>query len=202
MFPVHVTQERSEIVDSVPKGAITYYLGTPPETVVPSWKRGPWLVVIMSTNTDLATIPRHLDAGHLYYRVFPCGASVFGAWYYPSGYVVDVPSTERQVLAHAHGRNLYKVYIPVDLAAEIPEQLSPEERARATQDFRDHGLCLALAAANMAGLGIQSNTMKLEVTLQDDPLRITGVVQGSLSTNCSQPHNDRVNLPVDPPSIK
>jgi hypothetical protein len=170
---VSLTQAGHAVVQDEPtQGAVHPY-----PHVTPVKEQGPFLMVFLATDADLASLAEeHTD--HLYYDLLPCSQKSRG-FHLTSGTVFSATDNERHRVLDSLGtrrHNLYKVYIPLDLqrivrqasvqgALDVPNYLKIAEH---------DGLCMRLGGAHMLGTSLTSNLVVAPVIILNNALVVKG----------------------------
>lgn len=168
MLPVHVTALAVESVEEWPNPNVAYDKDPAgPRTRRRSVERGPWVVMSLSSDSDLVSFSRRLGLHHLYVEGFQCPESAPNSYGFWGDYVFDASEEERKRLQVPDGTHLYRIFLPTDLDASIKSSgalHSDTEVEQVRNDILRRGLCVRLGAGSMIGLGIRSNLIRLAVT--------------------------------------
>ena len=131
---------------------------------------GPWLVVLLASESDLEAISRSREMHHLWYSAFQCPRAQPGAF---TGGIVFDPLPDEMADVRQTAKHVYKVYVPLDLHDAIQRSAhlhTNEQREIVAAEIRANGLCLWLKAGSMAGFALESNPVELPVDIETDTL--------------------------------
>jgi hypothetical protein len=200
MLPVQVNLVGVEIVTEWPEQAVTYeqylndYAAHPPKG-----DHGPWAAVYVSSESNLAAICHRMGLHHLYWDGYQCPVPAPHNYGYLGGFVFNLSVEERARLHVSPELYGYRFYLPVDLSKSIEwsGMLHDEsEKALATAQTRQHGVCVNLGAGAMPGYGIRSNAIHIGVSTEGDKLTVTPMSSQGASNQFGGPHNYCVNPPA------
>lgn len=136
---------------------------------------GPYLMVFLSTPSNLRELAKRKGVHHLYYTLFPCSRESDTSDLC-SGNVFEVGADEtfERIAAALQDETLYKVYVPleIDEIAACTASIQGGDAELVLREAREHGLCLVLGAGNMWGEGVYSNQVRLPVSIIGDALEV------------------------------
>lgn len=167
------------IVDSYPAPKDEYYKYPREAAVTPrDAERGPFLVGFFKSDVDLSSIAESKEMHHLGYNLFQCPEPAPHEYSFVNGRVFKLSGEDSVRLGPPGEEYTFKLYIPSNLHKTIersPFLHWPEEKTLVADGIRARGLCLDVGAGAMTGFTLRSNTVILPVTIENSPLRVSGI---------------------------
>ncbi|MEO0351694.1 MAG: hypothetical protein AAF282_16775 [Cyanobacteria bacterium P01_A01_bin.15] len=171
------------IFDSYPVPKDTYYKYPREAAVTPrDAERGPFLVGFFKSDMDLSSIAKSKGMHHLGYNLFQCPESAPHKDSFFNDRVFELSREDSARLGPPGEEYTFKLYIPLNLHETIersPFLHWPEEETLVADSIRARGLCLDVSAGAMTGFALRSNTVILPVTIENSPLRVSGILPGA-----------------------
>ena len=171
------------IVDSYPVSKDAYYKYPREAAVTPQdAEHGPFLVGFFKSDVDLSSIAESKEMHHLGYNLFQCPEPAPHEYSFSNDRVFELSHEDSARLGSPGEEDTFKLYIPLNLHETIersPFLHWPEEKTLVADGIRARGLCLDVSAGAMTGFALRSNTIILPVTVENSPLRISGILPGA-----------------------
>jgi len=135
----------------------------------------PLLELQFTTLSDLEAVSGRLDIHHLYYQLSACpdyGSERPGLY---RSAVHAVVSTDGSTAPRR-----YKVFVPLELSSIVASasKIGTLDVATEVSRARSSGFCMRLGGGSMWGSRLESNFIRLPLTLVGDELRATDASQG------------------------
>lgn len=148
----------------------------PGDTLPPraSWRQGPQIAVVLSTEESLEEVAKRSSAHHVYYTVSACSADphrdeICSGFLYPAAGVetVDARGSDEPVVGM-----LYRLYVPARVSSlQTCSNMAARPNLQGEiERLAKDGMCILVGGGSMAGSGFRSNVLRIQVNEVNDQL--------------------------------